>query len=113
MPTDAKVLLFQTLADPTRLAIFEHLSQGESTVTAISRRFPVSQPAVSQHLAALYRCKLVSRRREGRTAVYKAAPQGLDPLNDWLHHYRTFWPQRLDSLKALLETPHPNKGDTP
>jgi DNA-binding transcriptional ArsR family regulator len=102
VPQQKQVALFQTLADPTRLAIFEHLSHGESTVNALVQRFPVSQPAVSQHLAALLRCHLVNHRREGRKVLYQARPEGLAPLTDWLTHYRTFWPERLARLKSML-----------
>ena len=103
MPDKRQAAIFQTLADPTRLAIFEHLSRGESTVNALTKRFPISQPAVSQHLAVLRRCGLVAHRREGRSAIYQARPEGLAPLTDWLTHYRTFWPERLGRLKNLLD----------
>ncbi len=106
-----QVAIFQALADPTRLAIFEHLSKGEFTVTAIAERFPVSQPAVSQHLAALRRCQLVSHRREGRRIFYQASPAGLAPLTDWLNHYRVFWPERLSLLNKLLDSNSQRKGD--
>ena len=106
-----QVVLFQALADPTRLAIFEYLSQGESTVTALVQRFPVSQPAISQHLATLRRCQLVTHRREGRKAIYQARSEGLSPLTDWLRHYREFWPERLARLKTLLDNQSHNKGE--
>ena len=109
MPDKRQATLFQTLADPTRLAIFEYLSRGESTVTALTKRFPISQPAVSQHLAILRCCGLVAHRREGRSALYQARPEGLAPLTDWLTHYRTFWPERLANLKNLLD--QQSKGD--
>ena len=34
---------------------------------------------------------------------YRASPRGLEPLADWMSHYRVFWRERLDSLRALLE----------
>ncbi|HEY6414365.1 MAG TPA: metalloregulator ArsR/SmtB family transcription factor [Edaphobacter sp.] len=113
MPDKRQAVLFQTLADPTRLAIFEHLSRGESTVTTLTKRFPISQPAVSQHLAVLRRCGLVAHRREGRSAIYQARPEGLAPLTDWITHYRTFWPERLANLKKLLaqQTKAQTEGD--
>jgi DNA-binding transcriptional ArsR family regulator len=109
VPEKRQIVLFQTLADPTRLAIFEQLSRGESTVSALTERFPISQPAVSQHLAVLRRCGLVAHRRQGRSAIYHARPEGLAPLSNWLNHYRTFWPERLDNLKSLLASQP--KGD--
>ena len=54
MHAAAETLLFKTLADPTRRALFERLArEGELTVGALTRRAGVSQPAVSQHLEAL------------------------------------------------------------
>jgi DNA-binding transcriptional ArsR family regulator len=113
VPDKRQTALFQTLADPTRLAIFEHLSRGESTVSSLANRLPISQPAVSQHLAVLRRCGLVAHRREGRSAIYQARPEGLAPLTDWLTHYRTFWPERVMRLKTLLanQPETQSKGD--
>jgi DNA-binding transcriptional ArsR family regulator len=110
MSEKRQILLFQTLADPTRLAIFEHLSRGESTVSALAQHFPISQPAVSQHLAVLRRCGLVAHRRRGRSAIYQARPEALAPLANWLTHYRSFWPERLDRLKNLLTSQSAQKS---
>jgi DNA-binding transcriptional ArsR family regulator len=47
----------------------------------------VSQPAVSKHLTVLKRAKLVRHRREGRETHYRAQPDALAPMVDWLRHY--------------------------
>src|SRR5690606_29978333 len=53
-------LLFRTLADPTRRAIFERLCRdGEQTVVALTAPSGISQPAVSKHLAVLKQAGLV------------------------------------------------------
>lgn len=95
--------VFRALADPTRRAIFERLTRGESAVKDLTARFQVSQPAVSQHLAALRDAGLVTERREGRFAYYRAEPKGLRPLVDWIAHYQAFWLNRLERLQALLK----------
>ncbi len=96
--------VFRALADPTRRAIFEELSrQGEQTVHALTRYAGVSQPAVSKHLTVLKRAKLVRHRREGRETHYRARPDALAPMVDWLRHYGAFWRDRFDRLEALLE----------
>lgn len=95
--------LFRTLADPTRRAVFERLSAGEMSVSELTAGFSVSQPAISQHLSALRGVGLVSERREGRRAIYRAEPAALAPLVDWVDHYRAFWPERARRLNALLE----------
>jgi len=96
--------LFKALSDPTRRAIFEHLSRGgEQTVHALTDRAGVSQPAVSKHLTVLKRAKLVRHRREGRENHYRAQPDALAPMVDWLNHYGAFWRDRFDQLENLLQ----------
>ena len=94
--------VFQALADPTRRAIFESLTRGEAPVKQLTERFDISQPAVSQHLATLRDAGLVEGRREGRQVFYRVAPRGLEPLVDWIAHYRAFWTDRLGRLTQLL-----------
>jgi len=95
--------LFRALADPTRRAVFERLATGEMTVSELKAGFAVSQPAISQHLAALRGAGLVEERRQGRNAYYRARPEGLAPLTDWVERYRTFWPARIAALKDVLK----------
>jgi DNA-binding transcriptional ArsR family regulator len=95
--------IFRTLADPTRRAVFERLAIREMSVSELTTGFSVSQPAISQHLAALKTAGLVAERREGRFAYYRAAPEGLGPLLDWIDRYRAFWPERIDRLKTVLK----------
>lgn len=94
--------VFRALADPSRRAIFEQLSQGEAAVKELKARFDISQPAVSQHLAALRSAGLVSERRAGRLVYYRVEPRGLRPLVNWLGHYQAFWVDRMDKLRVLL-----------
>jgi DNA-binding transcriptional ArsR family regulator len=95
--------VFRALADPNRRAIFERLTQGELGVKELTAGFHISQPAVSQHLATLTRAALVVPRREGRRTFYRAAPEGIRPLVDWVTRYRAFWTERIDVLRGLLE----------
>jgi DNA-binding transcriptional ArsR family regulator len=95
--------VFRALADPTRRAVFEHLAGGEMTVSALKQDFHVSQPAISQHLAALRGARLVRERREGRYAYYSLDPEGLGELAAWVDRYRAFWPPRIERLKNLVE----------
>jgi DNA-binding transcriptional ArsR family regulator len=101
--------IFKVLADPSRRAIFESLARGQSeaAVKDLTAQFDLSQPAVSQHLAALAEAGLVNGRREGRRVYYRVAPGGLKPLIDWLAHYRAFWPDRVERLKKLLKALDP------
>ena len=95
--------VFRALADPTRRAIFQQLSRhGEQTVHGLTRHAGVSQPAVSKHLTVLKRAKLVCHRRDGRETHYRAQPEALAPMIDWLNLYGAFWRDRFDRLEDLL-----------
>ncbi|RAK58926.1 transcriptional regulator [Phenylobacterium hankyongense] len=104
MDLEAAADLFRTLADPTRRAIFERLARGgELSVGALTEGAQVSQPAVSQHLKALRNAGVVLEQRAGRQVLYRARPEGLAPMFDWLAHYAAFWPERFDRLEQLLK----------
>jgi DNA-binding transcriptional ArsR family regulator len=95
--------VFRALGDPTRRAVYERLTGGERSVTELRDGLPISQPAVSQHLAALKAAGLVGERREGRKVFYRIEPAGLAPLLDWLGRYRAFWPAKIERLKDVLK----------
>ena len=96
--------VFRALSDPTRRAMFEEMSRrGEQTVHALTRFAGISQPAVSKHLTVLKRANLVRHRRDGRETHYRAEPEALAPMVDWLRQYGVFWNERIDRLGALLE----------
>jgi DNA-binding transcriptional ArsR family regulator len=101
-------LVFRALSDPTRRGLFEELTrQGEQTVHALTRFAGVSQPAVSKHLTVLKRAKLVRHRRDGRETHYRAEPEALAPMMDWLRIYSAFWHERFDRLETVLERMEP------
>jgi DNA-binding transcriptional ArsR family regulator len=101
---DARDVIFRTLADPTRRAIFERLCRnGEQTVGALTARAGISQPAVSKHLKVLKQAGLVHDRPEGRQTHYSAQLGALAPLIDWTTQMSGFWHNRFDHLEDLLK----------
>lgn len=103
MPT-TQDMLFKTLSDPTRRAIFERLCrEGEKTVGALTEKAGVSQPVVSKHLGVLKQAGLVRDRHEGRNTHYSAQLGALTPLVDWTRQMAGFWESRLDDLEDLLK----------
>jgi DNA-binding transcriptional ArsR family regulator len=97
-------ILFRTLADPTRRAIFERLCrEGETTVGNLTAKSGVSQPAVSKHLGILRQAGLVRDRHQGRQTHYSAQPGALAPLVDWTSQMAGFWQSRFDDLEDLLK----------
>jgi DNA-binding transcriptional ArsR family regulator len=77
--------------------------RSESNVVELTRESGVTQGAISQHLKLLRQAGLVSERPQGRNVFYRARPEGLAPLFDWLSHYDAFWRERFADLGALLK----------
>lgn len=90
----------KALADPTRRAILRLVRDDERTVNDIAERFPVSRPAISQHLKVLSDAGLVEVRQESTRRWYRARPERVDELRDWL---ADFWAAGLDELKRAAE----------
>jgi DNA-binding transcriptional ArsR family regulator len=104
MQTSTIDTVMRTLADPTRRAVFERIVRSdEITVGELTRGSGVTQGAISQHLMSLKRAGLVAERPEGRKVYYRAEPQGLAPLVDWMSHYGVFWRNRFANLRTLLQ----------
>jgi DNA-binding transcriptional ArsR family regulator len=96
--------VMRTLADPTRRAVFERISQAdEITVAELTQGSGVTQSAISQHLRSLKQAGLVADRAQGRNVFYRAERQGLAPLVDWMSHYGVFWRERFAELRNQLK----------
>ena len=106
--------VLKALADPTRRSLFERVTAAkEITVGELTQGSGVTQGAISQHLKTLKQARLVSERPEGRKVFYRANPQGLEPMLEWMTRYAVFWSQRLDVLERLLrqeDARKPEKG---
>jgi DNA-binding transcriptional ArsR family regulator len=90
----------RALAEPRRRAILSLVRDAELSAGEIASRFDVSRPAVSQHLTVLRGAGLLSERREGTRRLYRARPEGLADLRDFLNG---FWTDRLERLKLAAE----------
>jgi DNA-binding transcriptional ArsR family regulator len=96
--------VLRTLADPTRRAVFERIvTSHEISVVELTRGSGVTQGAISQHLKSLKLAGLIAERPEGRNVYYRAKPEGLTPLVDWMSHYGAFWRERFADLRTLLK----------
>ena len=88
------------LAEPRRREILALLREDELSAGEIAARFPVSWPAISQHLGVLKSAGLVAERRQGTRRLYRARPEGLVELRAYLDG---FWAAGLDRLKREAE----------
>lgn len=90
------------LGAPRRRDILHLVRRRERSAGEIHRALgDVTFGAVSQHLGVLERAGLVTVRRDGRSRLYQARPEGLEPLREWLE---SMWDDALASLKHLAES---------
>jgi DNA-binding transcriptional ArsR family regulator len=90
------------LGDPTRRAILARLIDGPLPVGELARDFPVSRPAISQHLRVLKQARLVVDRPAGNRRLYQLNPAGFETVREYLEQ---FWGQALSAFKREVEKP--------
>ena len=93
-------LVARAIAAPRRREILTLVRDDELSAGEIAARFDVSRPAISQHLTALREAGLLSERREGTRRLYRAQPEAMVGLRDFLNE---FWTDRLERLKLAAE----------
>lgn len=83
---DDTARLFHALSEPSRLALLEHLMLGEHRVVDLVEHLGLAQSTVSQHLACLRECGLITSRPVGRASLHAVAdPDGIRHLIDAAH----------------------------
>lgn len=101
--------IFSALAEPTRRTIVEMLARsGALSATEIYEQFPVSSPAVSQHLKVLREAKVVLMEKRAQQRMYRLNPDALFELEGWAGHMTLLWHQRFDALEKVLEAEKKN-----
>jgi uncharacterized protein YndB with AHSA1/START domain/DNA-binding transcriptional ArsR family regulator len=95
---------FTALADPTRRKIIEMLAKrGSLSATEISEQFPVSPPAISQHLKILREANWVLVEKRAQQRIYQINPEAILDLEGWAQDLTQLWNQRFDALDQVLE----------
>jgi DNA-binding transcriptional ArsR family regulator len=79
------------VADPTRRAICQRLAHGRATVGQLAALFPISRPAVSQHLRVLLDAGLIRRTDSGRQSPYELSPVPLLEIEAWARSVAAAW----------------------
>jgi DNA-binding transcriptional ArsR family regulator len=92
--------LLAALAEPNRRAILHLVASREMRAGDIAAEFPITRPAVSQHLTVLKEAGLIVERRDGTRRLYRLRPEGLGELRAFLGE---LWPDALDRFKAAAE----------
>ena len=92
--------VLRAIAAPRRRELLRLVLERELAVGEIASELEISGPAVSQHLVVLKEAGLVDERRNGTRHLYRARPQGLEALREYLE---AFWGDRLEALKREAE----------
>ena len=92
------------LADPTRRAVIERLSEAPASISVLARRFDMALPSFMQHMAVLEADGLVRTSKTGRVRTCEINREPLNEMSRWLDSQRRQWNARLDRLDAHLKT---------
>jgi DNA-binding transcriptional ArsR family regulator len=95
--------VFQAIACPTRRALLDTLSLGESNVTDLVATLDVTQSAVSQQLTVLKSAGLVEERVDGRFRYYRLRAEPLNEVDSWVGRYRAYLDRSFDALGEVLD----------
>jgi DNA-binding transcriptional ArsR family regulator len=95
------------LGDPTRRAIVERLLQGPAAVGELAREFPISRPAISQHLRVLKHAHLVMDRPVGTRRLYELNPDGIEALRAY---FDRFWNHALAAFARAAAAESEKRG---
>lgn len=95
--------VFQAIADPTRRAIIDMVSNQALNLNAVAEKFDISRPAISKHIKILTECGLIIINQQGRERYCHANLKQLKQVADWTKQFQAFWTQKLDALGAFLE----------
>jgi len=90
----------RAMADPSRRRILTLVQSDERTAGEIAAELPITWPAVSQHLRVLKGAGLIAERRAGTRRYYRARPEGLAGVREFLDG---FWDEKLQTLKREVE----------
>lgn len=78
-------VLLKAISNKTRLMIVCQLAEKEMSVGDLLEIIPLSQSAMSQHLALLRREKIVKTRREAQSIIYSLASSQAKTMVDTVH----------------------------
>ena len=94
--------VFQAIADPTRRAIINMVSQQPLNLNSLAEQFDMSRQAVSLHVKILTECGLIIIKQEGRERFCEAKLEGLNEVAEWIEQFKQYFESKLDSLENYL-----------
>ena len=104
---NARLDVFQVIADPSRRQMLFLLSNGGMTINAIAENFEMSRPAISQHVKALHEAGFINIDDSGRTRYCSIKKDGFDQLMDWISYFDQFWDGKMQDFGKLMDQEKP------
>jgi DNA-binding transcriptional ArsR family regulator len=102
--------VFRALADATRRDIVVRTLEGEHSVSALARRYPMSFAAVQKHVAVLEEAGLVTKHRNGREQLVRGSVDTIRRAAQLLDALEAVWRGRVDRMTEILTD---SDGGTP
>jgi DNA-binding transcriptional ArsR family regulator len=97
--------VFHALADGTRRDIVVRTLDGEHSVSALARRYPMSFAAVQKHVAVLEDAGLVTKQRKGREQLVRGNVDTVRRAAQLLDALEAAWRGRVDRMTEILAQP--------
>ncbi len=102
--------LFHALADVTRRAVVQRLTQGEASVGQLAEPFDMALPSFMKHISVLERAGLLTTHKQGRVRYCRLEVERLEAAEAWFSKQRLAWRSRYDQLDSLLTELQTGKG---
>ena len=94
--------VYQAIADPTRRAIIDLLSETMLSVNEVADQFDISRPAISKQFKILAESGLVVIEKQGRERYCRIQPKNLVPAFMWLDQHRALWEEKIDAFENYV-----------
>lgn len=97
--------IFHALADSTRRDILRRAMNGDHSVSALARLYPMSFAAVQKHIAVLEEAGLVAKHRQGRERLVETDIEAIKTANRLLDRFEEMWRGRISRLDEMIAGP--------
>lgn len=105
---NAHAAVFAALGDETRLLLLDRLYAGEPrSISQLTEGTRLSRQAVTKHLRALQRARILRCKHVGRESLFEFDPRPLQDLQVYLDAVSKQWDGALTRLKAFVENNDP------
>lgn len=100
--------MFVALADGSRRAMVDRLSNGPASVSDLAKPLDIALPSALKHLAVLEAGGIVRSEKNGRVRTYRIAPDAFSGLEAWVAGRKAMWNRQFDGLDQHLSEEEPS-----